>query len=73
MLAVAILLHDQRRVVTALPVQLQVNQIAFDARDDLFNHRAQDALAGRGASALVMPDFLQICAQGEQLRALKFA
>jgi len=71
--AMAVLRHCQFAVITTLPVQLQLEAPVRCAYDDLFEHRAQDALPGFGTSACVLPGALQVGSQREQLLALRLS
>ena len=47
-------------MVAALPMQQQLDLIVLDARHDLAQHNADDALARDGSGSWVMPSLLQI-------------
>jgi hypothetical protein len=61
--AARILLHLERRVVAALPVQDKVDIAVRNAHHDLVEHCANDPLAGRHRSRGTRPSLLEIGAK----------
>ena len=69
-MAGAVLANRHLGVVATLPVQPQKNPIPLHGRDDLHQHRPNDALTAFRAGSLMRPGALKIDAQREILLAL---
>ena len=73
MLAIPWLDYLELRVITALPVQKQVNLLICNGCNNLDEKGSQDPFAGLRCRCRMVPSALKVGAKRQKIRSLRFA